>query len=62
MWDSLPHPHAQNHWARCVDINGGWLGSGNMIASGPTDLGGGSDTILEIVVGPNVIPQNRLVR
>jgi len=39
-----------------VDINGGWPDSRNLIASGPTDLGGGSDTILEIVVGPNTTP------
>jgi len=32
------------------------------MAGGPTDLGGGSDTILEIVVGPNTTPQNWLMR
>jgi len=41
-----------------VDINGGWPNSGNLIEGGPTDLGGGSDTILEFVTGPNTTPQN----
>jgi len=45
-----------------VDLNGGWPDNKNLIAGGPTDFGGGSDTILEIVVGPNTTPQNRLVR
>jgi len=45
-----------------VDINSGWPTNGNLIACGPADHGGGSDTILETVVGPNTIPQNRLVR
>jgi len=45
-----------------VGINGGWPDNGNLIEGGSTDLGGGSDTILEIVVGYNTIPQNRLVR
>jgi len=31
------------------------------MTGGPTDLGGGYDTILEIVVEPNTTPQNRLV-
>jgi hypothetical protein len=35
---------------------------GNLIAGGSMDLREGSDTILEIVVGPNTTPQNRLVR
>ncbi|AES74935.1 hypothetical protein MTR_6g015030 [Medicago truncatula] len=53
-------PHDQHYWAWFVDINGGWPDNGNLIAGGPADLGGGSDTILEIVVGPNTTPQNRL--
>jgi len=46
----------------CMDINGGWPNSRNLITVGPTALGGGTDTILEIVVGPTTTPQNRLVR
>jgi len=34
-----------------VDINGGLTESGNPIVGSPIDLGGGSNTILEIVVG-----------
>jgi len=45
-----------------VDINGGWFDSGNLIAGGSMDLGGGSDTILEIVAEPNTTLQNWLVR
>jgi len=45
-----------------MNINGRWPDNGNLIAGGPMDLGGGSDSILEIVVGPNTTPQNRLVR
>jgi len=37
---------------------GGWPDRGNLIAGGATDMGGGSDTILEIVVGPNTTPRN----
>jgi len=43
-----------------VGINGGWPDNGNLIAGGPTDLGGGFDTILEI--GSYTTPQNQLVR
>jgi hypothetical protein len=32
-------PHAQHYWAWCVDINGGWPDSGNLIAGASTDLG-----------------------
>jgi len=32
------------------------------MVGGPMDLGGGSDTILEIVVRSNTTPQNWLVR
>jgi len=39
-----------------VGINGGWPDNRNLIAGGSTDLGGGSDTILEI--GPYTAPQN----
>jgi hypothetical protein len=34
----------------------------NLIASGPADHEGDSDTILELSVGPNSSLQNRLVR
>jgi len=40
---------------------GGWPDCGNLIASGAADIGGGSDTILEIVVGPNTTPRNWLM-
>jgi len=43
-----------------MGINGGWPDNGNLIAGVLTDLGGGSDTILEI--GPYTTPQNWLVR
>ena len=32
-------PHDQHYWAWFVDINGGWLDSGNQIAGDPMDLG-----------------------
>jgi len=44
-----------------VDVNGGWPNGRNLIAGGPTSLAGGSNTILEFVVGPNTTAQNRLV-
>ena len=40
-------PHDQHYWAWFVDINGGWPDSGNQIADGPTNLRGGSDTMLK---------------
>jgi len=40
----------------------GGLDSGNLITGGLMDLGGGSDTVLEIMVVPNTTPHNRLVR
>ncbi|PNY02348.1 hypothetical protein L195_g025654 [Trifolium pratense] len=46
---------------KCVDINGGWSGSENLIASGLADLGGDSETILEFWVGPKSTLQNWLV-
>jgi hypothetical protein len=36
-----------------MNINGGWPDNRNLKAGGPTDLGRGSDTILEFWVGPN---------
>jgi len=45
-----------------VDINGGWPDNGNLIVGGSTDLGGGSDTILKIMVGFDTTSQNWLVR
>jgi hypothetical protein len=32
-------PHAQHYWAWCVDINGGWPDSGNLITGSPMDRG-----------------------
>jgi len=43
-------------------INGGWSDNGNLIAVGLRDLGGGSDTILEIMVEPNITPTTCEVR
>ncbi|MCI69404.1 hypothetical protein A2U01_0090666, partial [Trifolium medium] len=31
--------HAQHYWAWCMDINGGWPDSGDLITGGPTDRG-----------------------
>jgi len=45
-----------------VDINGRWSDNENLIAGGPTDHGGGSDTILKIVVESNTTSQNWLMR
>jgi len=48
MWDGLfnttltPSIIGLGVW----DINGGWPKSRNLIAGGPMDIGGGSDTIL----------------
>jgi len=44
-----------------VDINDWWLDKENLIEGGTTDLGGGSDTILESVVELNTTAQNLLV-
>ena len=54
MWGSLTHALRLDIWS--MNINGGWPDSGNLIAGGPTDFGGGSDTILEIAVGSNTTP------
>jgi len=43
-----------------VDINCGWFDSENLVAGGPTNHGGSSDTILKIVVELNITPQNGL--
>jgi len=56
------NPHTEHYWAWCLDINGGWPDSRNLLAGSLMDLGGDSDTILEILVGPNTTPQNWFVR
>ncbi|AES64735.1 hypothetical protein MTR_2g029720 [Medicago truncatula] len=45
-----------------VNINGGWLDSGNLIADGPMNHGGDSDTIYKIMVEYNTTLQNQLMR
>jgi len=41
-----------------------WIVGGpiNMIVDGPTDIGGDSDTILEIVIDPNTTHKTYLVK
>jgi len=41
-----------------LDINSGWPDNGDLIANGSMDLGGDSNTILEIVVRSNTTRQN----
>lgn len=53
---------ANTVWAWCMKINGGWVNSGNQIASGPMNFELGFDTIIEFVVESNSTLQNRLVR
>jgi len=55
----LTHPHDQHYWTWFVDINGGWIDDGNLIACGSWR---DSDTTLEVVVGTNTTLQNRFVR
>jgi hypothetical protein len=55
-------PYAQHYWAWCMDINGGWPNSRNLIAADPTNRGGDSDTILEFWVGPNSSLQSRFCK
>jgi hypothetical protein len=43
----LTPPHVQHYWAWCIDINGGLYDSENLMAGGPTDHEGDSDTILK---------------
>jgi len=45
-----------------VDINDEWSDNENLIVGGPIDIREDSDTILEIIVKFNTIPQNQLVR
>jgi len=45
-----------------VDINGGLHDSRNLKADGSMDIEDAFDTILEIVVGSNITPQNQLVK
>jgi len=45
-----------------VDISDRLSDNGNLIVGGLIDLEGDSDTMLEIVVGPNTTPQNRFAR
>jgi len=45
-----------------MDLIGGLPDSRNLIACDPIELGGGSDTILKIMVEPNTTLQNRFVR
>ncbi|MCI10212.1 hypothetical protein A2U01_0031304, partial [Trifolium medium] len=51
-------PNTVRLWG--VNINGGWLDQ-NLIAGGPTDREGGSDTILELRIWPYLSLQNRLI-
>jgi len=39
-----------------------WFDRENLIVGGSTDLGGDSNTIIKIVIGPNAIPQNWFVK
>jgi hypothetical protein len=46
----LINPFTPTNWAWCVDTNDMWSASGNLIASSQTDLGEGSNTILEFLL------------